>query len=88
MVAKALIATGRVTPCRPLREERPGGAGAATGGTFSTYLSRLVSNGLATRFPDGSEAELVGNGLPIQCSLGIRGSMEPRSPLPPKSCGC
>ena len=27
---------------------------AATGGTFSTYLSRLVSNGLADRLPDGS----------------------------------
>jgi hypothetical protein len=27
---------------------------AATGGTFSTYLSRLVSNGLAARLPDGS----------------------------------
>jgi hypothetical protein len=26
---------------------------AASGGTFSTYLSRLVSNGLATRFPAG-----------------------------------
>jgi hypothetical protein len=27
---------------------------AATGGTFSTYLSRLVSNGLAVRLTDGS----------------------------------
>lgn len=29
---------------------------AASGGTFSTYLSRLVSNGLATRLPKGVRA--------------------------------
>ncbi len=29
---------------------------AASGGTFSTYLSRLVSNGLATRLPEGVRA--------------------------------
>ncbi len=29
---------------------------AASGGTFNTYLSRLVSNGLATRLPEGVRA--------------------------------
>jgi hypothetical protein len=29
---------------------------AVSGGTFSTYLSRLVSNGLATRLPEGVRA--------------------------------
>ncbi|MER2510751.1 MAG: hypothetical protein ABTQ27_18630, partial [Amaricoccus sp.] len=39
------------------REDLAGELGlAASGGTFSTYLSRLVSNGLATRLPEGVRA--------------------------------